>query len=50
MENISKEEIALELALKYLEKSFPLHDDHSPESVGKMLAALYNTIYEGLKA
>ena len=48
-EAVTKEEIALELALKYLDKNIPLNSDYSPEGVGIMLAALYNTIRENLK-
>ena len=48
-ETISKEEIALELALAYLSKSQPINTDHTTEGEGKSLATFYNAILENLK-
>jgi hypothetical protein len=48
-ENLTKEEIALELALAFLAKTQPMNTDHSAEGEGKSLATFYNAILENLK-
>ncbi len=46
---LSKEQIALELTLAIIEKCVPHNDDWSPDGEGKMIANLYNSVYENLK-
>lgn len=48
IDNISREEIALELALKFMERTLLMNNDHSPKGEGKAIAELYNSIYENL--
>ena len=47
-ETMTKEEIALELAITVYNKSVPVNQDPSPEGEGKAMAALYNSILENL--
>lgn len=46
--DMTKEEIALELALSFLNRYQPINTDHSPEGEGKAIAALYNAILENI--
>lgn len=48
-ESMTKEEIALELALAYIEKFVPDNADHTAEGEGKSLATFYNAILDNLK-
>lgn len=48
-EKMTKEEIALELALAYLAKHDPHNSDYTAEGEGKSLATFYNAILENLK-